>query len=137
MEEYADSTTALVADVDCTAEGAPLCQTHGVGGYPTIKYGDPQDLQDYNGGRNLEDLQAFAKENLKQMAPKSGLDQAMNKLKRDLKPLIADITHILELRKNAAAVLLVGGILIGLVLGLIMSRLCCSSRAVSEDKKND
>ena len=45
MESYADSPTALVADVDCTAAGEKLCSEHGVRGYPTIKYGDPADLQ--------------------------------------------------------------------------------------------
>lgn len=30
------------------------------GGYPTIKYGDPNDLQDYNGGRSFAELQKFA-----------------------------------------------------------------------------
>jgi len=64
MEEFADSTTALVGDADCTAEGKELCSTHGVSGYPTIKYGDPGDLKDYNGGRSLEDLQKFARESL-------------------------------------------------------------------------
>ena len=33
----------------------------GIRGYPTIKYGDPDDLQDYKGGRSLNDLQTFAK----------------------------------------------------------------------------
>ena len=47
MEEFADSATQLVADVDCTAEGKPLCDAHGVKGFPTIKWGDPSDLQDY------------------------------------------------------------------------------------------
>ena len=26
-------------------------------GYPTIKYGDPSDLQDYNGGRSLQAME--------------------------------------------------------------------------------
>jgi len=64
MEEFASSKTALIADVDCTAEGKGLCNKIGVSGYPTIKYGDPNDLQDYQGGRELADLQTFAKENL-------------------------------------------------------------------------
>merc|ERR1712062_736710 len=41
-----------------------LCETHGVKGFPTIKYGDPDDLQDYKGGRDFASLQKFAKENL-------------------------------------------------------------------------
>jgi len=64
MDEFKDSTTALVADVDCTADGESLCQEIGVGGYPTLKWGDPSDLQDYQGGRKYEDLQSFAKNNL-------------------------------------------------------------------------
>lgn len=64
MEETAGSPTKLIADVDCTAAGQPLCEKHGVKGYPTIKYGDPTDLQDYQGGRSLEDLKKFADENL-------------------------------------------------------------------------
>lgn len=45
-----DHPTAGVFDVDCTAAGQPLCEANGVKGYPTIKYGDPEDLQDYEGG---------------------------------------------------------------------------------------
>merc|ERR1712062_371664 len=41
-----------------------LCETHGVKGFPTIKYGDPDDLQDYKGGRDFNALQKFAKDNL-------------------------------------------------------------------------
>eukprot|EP00440_Ansanella_granifera_P050883 gb/GFBE01055148.1/.p1 GENE.gb/GFBE01055148.1/~~gb/GFBE01055148.1/.p1 ORF type:complete len:168 (+),score=68.84 gb/GFBE01055148.1/:1-504(+) len=64
MDEFKDSKTALVADVDCTAGGQSLCETHQVKGYPTIKHGDPNDLQDYNGGRDFASLQSFAQENL-------------------------------------------------------------------------
>merc|ERR1712113_759037 len=35
-----------------------------MGGFPTIKYGDPNNLEDYEGGRDLKDLQKFAKEKL-------------------------------------------------------------------------
>merc|ERR1712232_360522 len=48
--------TALVADVDCTAAGQELCSANGVQGYPTLKYGDPSDLQDYKGGRDFGSL---------------------------------------------------------------------------------
>merc|ERR1712100_546670 len=55
-----DSTTVVIADVDCTAGGNSLCDEVGVRGYPTIKYGDPNDLQDYKGGRDLKALQKHA-----------------------------------------------------------------------------
>jgi len=58
--EFADSTTVGVFDVDCTAEGKPLCDANGVRGFPTIKYGDPNNLEDYRGGRDFDALQGFA-----------------------------------------------------------------------------
>jgi len=64
MDDFKDSPTALVADVDCTAEGESLCSKQGVQGYPTIKYGDPAELKDYQGGRSFDDLKKFASENL-------------------------------------------------------------------------
>jgi hypothetical protein len=64
MEEFAGNPGSLVADVDCTESGKDLCETHGVQGFPTIKYGDPGDLQDYQGGRDFEALKKFADENL-------------------------------------------------------------------------
>lgn len=64
MEEYKDSKTAVIAEVDCTASGKELCNENGVRGYPTIKYGDPNNLEDYKGGRTLKDFQKHAEENL-------------------------------------------------------------------------
>merc|ERR1719282_459773 len=60
MAEYADSKSVLIADVDCTAGGKSLCNEVGVRGYPTIKSGDPSDLQDYKGGRSFDDLKKHA-----------------------------------------------------------------------------
>jgi len=60
MEEFASSDSILVADVDCVEAGKPLCDKVGVKGFPTIKYGDPNDLQDYKGGREKDDLSSFA-----------------------------------------------------------------------------
>jgi len=61
-DEYADSKTVLIADVDCTADGQPLCEKYGVQGYPTIKTfaaGDAEG-ESYEGGRSLEDLRKAA-----------------------------------------------------------------------------
>jgi hypothetical protein len=74
MEEFKDSPTSLVADVDCTAEGKPLCETHGVQGFPSIKYGDVGDLQDYKGGRDFDGLKKFAEENLGPTCGPNNLD---------------------------------------------------------------
>jgi hypothetical protein len=58
---YADSKTVVIADVDCTAAGKPLCDKYGVRGYPTIKYFNPpdEDGEDYKGGRDLPALKKF------------------------------------------------------------------------------
>merc|ERR1712228_824152 len=75
MADFADSKTALVGDVDCTTDGGKgLCEEYGVRGYPTIKYGDPSDLQDYDGGRTYDDLKKFADENLGPSCSPSNLD---------------------------------------------------------------
>ncbi|KAL7539059.1 hypothetical protein ACHAWF_006285 [Thalassiosira exigua] len=74
MGEFSSSSTQLVADVDCTAEGKPLCDEHGVQGFPTLKYGDPSDLQDYQGGRSYDDLKNFVDENLKPMCSVKNID---------------------------------------------------------------
>jgi len=60
MAAFKDSPSALIADVDCTAGGKSLCEEVGVRGYPTIKHGDPNDLQDYKGGRDFAALKKFA-----------------------------------------------------------------------------
>jgi protein disulfide-isomerase-like protein len=62
MTEYADNSKILVADVDCTAEGKPLCDGNGVKGFPTLKFGDPSSLEDYEGGRDEASLTKFASE---------------------------------------------------------------------------
>jgi hypothetical protein len=89
IKEYKGSKTALVADVDCTAEGKDLCETHGVQGFPTIKYGDPSDLEAYEGGRDFESLQKFAKENLKPMCSPSNLDLCDAEKKKEIEGIQA------------------------------------------------
>jgi len=79
--------TSLIADVDCTADGKPLCETHGVRGFPTIKWGDPSSLETYEGGRKYEDLKTFAKENLKPQCSPSNIDLCDD----DKKKAIADL----------------------------------------------
>merc|ERR1719326_1131333 len=74
MAEFKDSKTALVADVDCTAGGKTLCNEVGVRGYPTIKYGDPNALEDYKGGRGYDQLKKFAEENLGPTCGPANLD---------------------------------------------------------------
>lgn len=62
MEEYAESESVLVADVDCIGAGKSLCDDVGVKGFPTVKFGDPTNLEDYKGGRDITALKKFAAE---------------------------------------------------------------------------
>jgi len=74
MEQYKDDPSKLIADVDCTSAGKPLCDSNGVKGFPTIKYGDPSDLQDYKGGRDLASLKKHAEEKLVPMCSPAKLE---------------------------------------------------------------
>ena len=66
-QDYEGSKTVLVADVDCTAAGKSLCARFKVSGFPTIKYFNPPSHvgEDYDGGRSLDQLRAFAESELK------------------------------------------------------------------------
>merc|ERR1711907_651035 len=46
----------------------------GVRGYPTIKYGDPNNLEDYKGGRDFDSLKKFAEANLGPTCGPANLD---------------------------------------------------------------
>lgn len=88
MKEYKDSDSVLIADVDCTTAGQPLCETHGVRGYPTIKYGDPNALEDYQGGRDLASLKKFAKD-LKPSCSPFNMDLCEGEEKTKIEELMA------------------------------------------------
>jgi len=64
-ENYAGSNSVLIADVDCTSdEGKPVCDDHGVQGYPTLKYWIKGEQHDYQGGRSYDDLEKFVEDTL-------------------------------------------------------------------------
>ena len=60
----AETSSVLIADVDCSAEGKDLCEQFSVRGYPTIKFfvdGDEVG-SDYKGGRDFDSLKAFVQD---------------------------------------------------------------------------
>jgi hypothetical protein len=89
MGDFKGHATALVADVDCTAEGKPLCDASGVKGFPTIKWGSYDNLVDYEGGRTYEDLKTFADENLKPSCSPSNMDLCDDEKKAEIEALQA------------------------------------------------
>lgn len=64
-EDWSGNDVGLVAEIDCTGAGKPLCDANGIRGFPTLKWGDPAGLVEYEGSRTFDDLQEFAKEHLK------------------------------------------------------------------------
>lgn len=77
MDEFDSSKTAGIYEVDCTASGQSLCETMGVKGYPTLKWGDPSDLlalKDYEGGRTYDDFKKFAETSLGPTCSLAALD---------------------------------------------------------------
>jgi len=85
--EWEGNAVGLVAEVDCTAAGKPLCDANGVKGFPTIKYGDASDLQDYQGGRSFDALSGFAKENLKPVCSLNNIDLCDDEKKAEIKEM--------------------------------------------------
>ena len=63
-EAYADSSSVVIGDADCTADGKELCNDNGVSGYPTIKYFDAEGEHKYSGGRDFDALKKFVEDNL-------------------------------------------------------------------------
>jgi len=88
--DFADSKTVIIADVDCTAAGKPLCEKFGVRGYPTIKYFNPPDEEgeDYKGGRSLADLKKFASTELGPGCSVDTIDNCSEEQKKDLQTYI-------------------------------------------------
>jgi len=72
--KFEGHASGFVGSVDCTSEGKPLCDDNGVQGFPTLKWGDPSALEDYDGGRDYESLEAFAEGNLKPICSLANLD---------------------------------------------------------------
>jgi hypothetical protein len=87
--DFDGHASATVGDVDCTAEGKPLCDSNGVKGFPSIKYGDPDDLQDYQGGRDYDALKKFADENLKPVCSPGNIDLCDDDKKAEIEKLQA------------------------------------------------
>merc|ERR1712232_1475249 len=88
-DEWASNEVGLVAEVDCTADGKALCDANGVKGFPTLKYGDPTALDDYQGGLSFSDLSKFAKDNLKPICSPSKMELCDDDKKKEIETLMA------------------------------------------------
>ena len=98
--EWKDHAVGFVAEVDCTTEGKPLCDANGVRGFPTLKFGDPAALEDYQGGRTYADLAKFATENLKPVCSVNNLelcdDEKKAQIEKYMKLSVEELTKSVE-----------------------------------------
>jgi len=102
MEEFADSKSQLVADVDCTSEGGkPLCEANNIRGYPTLKWGDPAALEDYSGLRDLDSLKTWAAENLKPICSPTHLELCDKSHQKEIQAFLK--LGVTDLEKKIAA----------------------------------
>mmetsp|Transcript_14581 Transcript_14581/g.33924 ORF Transcript_14581/g.33924 Transcript_14581/m.33924 type:complete len:218 (+) Transcript_14581:119-772(+) len=95
MDEFKDDDKKLIADVDCTADGKSLCDSNGVKGFPTLKHGDPSDLQDYQGARSYDAMKKFADE-LKPTCSPTNIDLCDDEKKKEIDELKALDDEALE-----------------------------------------
>lgn len=94
MTKFAEHKSILVGDVDCTAAGKPLCDANGVRGYPSIKTGDPANLDEYKGGRDFDTLVEHA-EGLKPVCSPANLDICDEEGKKKIDEVMALDTEAL------------------------------------------
>merc|ERR1712060_202795 len=84
-------------------DSKPLCEQVGVQGFPTIKWGDVSNLEDYSGGRDYDALKKFAKENLKPMCSPTNIDLCDDEKKKEIAALQAmpadELTKQIEEKK--------------------------------------
>jgi len=67
-KKYEDNSDVVIAHVDCTASdniNRPLCDTQGVNGFPTLNiYKEGVKAEEYNGKRDLAELEKFVEKHL-------------------------------------------------------------------------
>lgn len=127
----------LVAKVDCT-QHKDICQRFGIRSYPTLKLFANRQVYDYNGGRTLDELKSFLEgssfgEGKGVPKPPSWLESQMTQ-NPILKELVDDYDHIVSYRKNAAAILIAIGVVLGVALFWMLGLIFGGSRKINKRK---
>jgi protein disulfide-isomerase-like protein len=136
--QESDVGDVIIAKVDCTKE-KEVCNRFKIKGFPSLKYFADRKMFTYKGARNIDALYDFVTEGYKSalqdtippvpsMYEKTvkEMRKKFNKFAKDneqLQYLLTDFEHIISFRKNAAAGLLVMGVIVGFWLGIIVSLL--------------
>jgi thiol-disulfide isomerase/thioredoxin len=83
---FAGNAKTVVGVVDCDGTGKALCETHGIEGFPSLKHGSAENLEDYDGEREFDELKTFA-DALKLPCGPSTLDNCSEEDKKDIEVL--------------------------------------------------
>jgi protein disulfide-isomerase-like protein len=88
MQEYQEDQHVLIGDCDCTGDCRTVCEQMGVQGYPTLKFGELAALEDYTGGRDLENLRKHA-QTLKPLCSLDNMHLCDDEQRRNFELLLA------------------------------------------------
>jgi len=135
-----------IAKIDLT-ENKEIQKRFDIKGYPTLLFFADRKMYKYKQKRDLETMIEFATGGYKDSdtepipgAP-SGFDAIMFEVRKAVganpivQDFIDDFKHIIDLRKNAAAALLILGFVFGLIFGAIFSS-CGKSRKSERAQKS-
>lgn len=142
LEKSVGDGSVLVATVN-TLENLDLADRFGILSQPTLVFFADRKMYKYRGLKTLEAMKQFVEGGYKESValpvpvPPSFLDLAQKRIERfiddnkELRFIREDFQHILEVRKNAAVVLIVMGAILGMLVSCIFSCLF-SSKKVKE-----
>ena len=126
----------VVAKVDAI-QNKKTSKRFGVKGFPTLKFFADRKIFAYSGGRDVASMEAFASGGYSDAegaevpaAPQWYYEEIVKVVSKVDKHLIGDVEHILELRKTAAAILFIGGLVLGVALTLLVCG-CGSSKVAA------
>lgn len=103
--EWEGHEVGLIAEVDCTSRsGKILCERFDIRSFPTLMYGDPGNLEEYEGSRKYEDLVEFARQNLVPLCSPTNLDlcseEARSQIERYLAMSKDELQALVEAEEN-------------------------------------
>ena len=151
LSQDQDASGILLAKVDAT-EARATAERFGIRGYPTLIYLADRRMYKYEGSRTVDDMKEFVMSGYKDKvdmdvpAPPSTVEMFRRKVmeyvesNEQLSTLVDDFEHIVDLRKNAAAILVLMGVVLGVVLGCLMEncgKLSRTKKALTVKKKKE
>jgi protein disulfide-isomerase-like protein len=100
-KKFEGSETVLVASMDCTADTTKAtCAKHGVKGFPTLQYGNPEALETYSEARDYNAMETFANALKPPCSPsdvthcdveqKASMDELMEKTSQELEHIVEE-----------------------------------------------